>query len=1027
MISPQKIVLGSLLLLLASFCYSQSPIFGFHHLGTEQGLSNTDNAYIYTDKDGFTWISSLDGANRFDGKEVEVFKENRKGLIDFKGVNILSSFFEDDKENIWFTTGAGIISYSNRTGRFSVDYARREQDSVVAVHHAFYLEKNRYLWVAAYHALFRYDTYTKTVRSFPEIQNFDMPRVSIETNGLGEIIRLYAHYRGTQKGKIRVIEFSSSLEVTKDEITFFDLKNEGIEHYKTIDIVSDANGYTFFLTDKGLIGVNSYCTDIQHFFPFPKGIHSIQAFEKVGDELWLVGEMGKLFKFDLCSFSFAPESASLIELRTRDSISNIQSIYLNKDSILWLAVEGQGVYYSNIRNSRLFSAYESNTIELSTEPISTIMESAEGSITALTESGKARIFSSSGKYIGEERYPKYFQQIQMANGDSWAISNRGIGKSKPDSPTFDWKYSELAQEGLLDIASVNQDMLLISSFRGLYLLDVTRKHLELLKENIQIVEMLHDSNGRLWSGTTSAELTVWDINLKEPSVNRLKRWTKFGTIHQIVEDQFRNLVWIATSKGLLKVDASDEDFQVTQYDITDGLPSSNIQSIAISENQQLWIATNKGICNILNPSDENFIVSKLSQRDGLSSNEFFRGVSLVASDGTLWFGSSEGADMIDPKGGIKGSEPELAIKSIKIHDKEWIDSLAASRIQSLCLSYQQNSITIKMAAMEYTDPTRNYFKVYLEHEEGIDSSLIEKINSVTYPYLPPGSYTFRFTACNAYGKYQQNEKILDIKILPPYYQTWWFRLLVFLSIVALISLGIIFYYRDQLRSKELELEKQQRISDRKQQKLEKELALRQERERIADDMHDELGLGLSSIRNRSERALRGELSSEAFETLNRVKVIAYNLRSNMRDIIWAINPENDSLKKTIARVRANIALALRDNALKASIDIQRDLPDVSLNSKVKSSLLLVTKEIIHNIVKYAGASQVALSIRINKNNLEILVEDDGCGFEPGGKEYSGNGIKSIKKRMKSIAGSIRWEKKSGHGTLVSIVVPVAPI
>ena len=207
--------------------------------------------------------------------------------------------------------------------------------------------------------------------------------------------------------------------------------------------------------------------------------------------------------------------------------------------------------------------------------------------------------------------------------------------------------------------------------------------------------------------------------------------------------------------------------------------------------------------------------------------------------------------------------------------------------------------------------------------------------------------------------------------------------------------------------------------------LEQRQALERERVRISEDMHDEVGASLTEIAILSELAKKSlDKPGEAGTHVQQISDRAAEVIDNIGEIIWAINPKNDSLDNVVAHIRHHTVQYLKLTPMKCTFVVPDGIPSFHLSAEVRRNLFLVVKEAIHNIVKHSRALEVSITISITGGTLEILIEDNGKGFTVGKRLQSGDGLENMDKRIADIGGTFRVESAPGDGTRVAIEVPM---
>ncbi len=1035
---------GACLWLICSFSLgastAQEAILNFHQLTTTEGLSETTNEFLYTDQNNITWISALNGVNRFDGKVVEVFGPGAEGRRQLKVGDVQSPFFENDKGDIWFTTSEAINFFECESGRIHSVNAAGEEEPAGVLPYAFHLEKKRYLWVRSSGQLYRIDTHHPRVDCrAPILEAFSTIRSAVETDSEGRVKRIFSGHWVARPLGIEVIEldWKNGYQLKRRQ-AFFREPGKPVDFTLGVSqIISNIGDETCFLTNKGLLFFNpdKPFNEKQDLFPYPSGLNITEEYPypfmaKIGDQLFLAGNSDKLAVFHLSPTErgFSETTIRGFNLDTKSFFTSINRVFMGRDSIIWIGAGGKGVFYANLKNQGMLSVFPKNKI--AETKISHLFEYPNGQVLAVSQKGKAWVFDENGQKTAEEKallakeYPGRFKQVQLSNGQIWAISKLGLGAFDTQQKQFIWDPASRTQSSLFDLIPYQDRYLIMAALNSLQVYDIKKDQYQYFPDAGFQVCLLLDHDNRLWSADGNGLLSVWKIAQGTFQLGKTAQFEKLGIINQLVEDRYRGQILVATSQGLHCISKNLKE--VDLISAKDGLINQYVQSVQLDGKHNIWLANNKGIVRYVPEAPTNSF-THFSTRDGLSANEYSGGVSLLAKNGKLWFGSSKGTDLISPDRPLLGKAPELGIKALKIHGKERFFQPAIDQQRQITLKHQENTLTFVLEAPEYTDPLRNKIKAFLHHKDGIDSILIENGNTVTYTYLRHGTYLFRFTACNAEGIWQPNHQELKITLTPPFYLTTWF-----LALMSLLALSIAisvptFMYKYRLRAKQLQLEKQERLTERKQLELEKQQALQAEREQINAEFHSILNEGLITIKNAGKRAKSLPKSKELAASIDIIHEKTLDLFDKKKQLIWAINPENGFLEDLVVHIRFYTAKLLNDNNLPAIIDIPEDIPEQPISSKAKYNLFMTVKELLHNILKYAEATQVKLDMALGQNQFRIMIKDNGKGFDFETKlnnRAQSYGLHKCMEWIKALNGRIRWHHPEEGGTEVNITLRV---
>jgi signal transduction histidine kinase len=354
--------------------------------------------------------------------------------------------------------------------------------------------------------------------------------------------------------------------------------------------------------------------------------------------------------------------------------------------------------------------------------------------------------------------------------------------------------------------------------------------------------------------------------------------------------------------------------------------------------------------------------------------------------------------------------------------------LALSHVRSgaLALGPGRHVVEFRYTASSLVAPAKVRFRYRLDGAEtewrGPDSA-----RSGLYSLTAPGQYRFRVTACNNDGVWSPAEATLTLTVAPYVWQTWWFRLGGLAALLLAAGWGIRLH--------------EQRKVHRQFEQLEAQQLVERERARIARDIHDDLGASLTEIGLLSEFAQRDSTPPEQVKA--DVREIAAQARSSTRaldEIVWAVNPRNDTLEGFVTYACAYAEEQLRLAGIRCRLEAASPLPRRPVRADVRHHLFMAFKETLTNVVKHAGATRVEIRMAVEEDQLIVEVRDNGRGFDPrrrrreeagSGAEAgaasattpslrSGNGLINMQERLESVGGAFACESAPGQGTRVTL-------
>jgi signal transduction histidine kinase len=437
--------------------------------------------------------------------------------------------------------------------------------------------------------------------------------------------------------------------------------------------------------------------------------------------------------------------------------------------------------------------------------------------------------------------------------------------------------------------------------------------------------------------------------------------------------------------------------------IEDGLPTNYIYSIVGDNKKRLWMGTPKGLVCYL-PGEKKFITFK--KENGLPADKFTSSaIYFDKATNELWLNGDNLLLRVNPDELLAQNK-----KTISIYLDEAImngKSLAPSFVYSL--KHAENNFQFQFTAADMISGKELEFAYQLK---GADAGWIYSGDkrSAIYSSLNPGEYTFKVRAKRKGDtEWTEMKDPFHFNIATPWWQTWWFKTGMGLLGIVIVAAAIRFYYTRRLEKQKAILEKQQ--------------AVEKERTRIATDMHDDFGASLSRIKFLSEKMqLQKNDTEKVNEDLGKISAYSDEMAEKMGEIVWALNQRYDSSGDLVSFCRSYASEYLEDKNIKLYFE-SNETADIKINGEIRRNIFIVIKESLHNVVKHAKATEVHININCDKE-LQLMIRDNGKGYDPATVRPFANGIENMKKRVEETGGSFSIE--NDNGTKINIQVAFAP-
>jgi ligand-binding sensor domain-containing protein/two-component sensor histidine kinase len=457
----------------------------------------------------------------------------------------------------------------------------------------------------------------------------------------------------------------------------------------------------------------------------------------------------------------------------------------------------------------------------------------------------------------------------------------------------------------------------------------------------------------------------------------------------------RGRLWVALGDGVLRVDRPDAGLlNGVRYTTSHGLSTNGVNAIAEERGGRLYLGSSRGV-DRLDP--ETGQVWHYSVADGLAGHEVTRG--LRDRSGALWFSGPAGISRLVPRPEPSRRAPSVAIRSAVVADRDVPIGALGDTAVSLGSLAGASPLQIDFFGSSFgTGALRYQYRL-----EGADESWSapSPLRSVRYARLAPGRYRFVVRAVNPDGLQSPRPGAVTFHVLPPVWQRWWFLLLVGGMGALVVRTGV-------------------------RRRIARLLEFERLRTRLATDLHDEIGSNLSQIAVLSE-VVQQQVQNVAPSVPERLSHIASVSRQSveaMGDIVWALDPQRDSLTDLAQRMRrfANDLLTPRDVAVRFESPSSRQ--DLALEADIRRDLFLFFKECVHNVVRHAEATEAHVVFDVGPRRLVLAVRDNGKGFSLGDGSH-GLGQRSMRQRALRLGGQLDVTSTNGHGTCITLTVPLA--
>ncbi|MCO6497802.1 MAG: hypothetical protein J5I50_09090 [Chitinophagaceae bacterium] len=984
---------------------AQQRVPQYYKLSKQQGLSSNLARSVIQDREGFYWIATADGLNRFDGTSFKIFRydDNDGTTISH---NLCRNVLEGKDGDIWVGTQKGVSRYQKKTGKFRRYFFHHPKfnDDVINTVFRLVQDLDGNIWVANY-GLWKINPETHEIRSYnyedsgtrlsdaSQISNAEFDGAA---NGIwvrtGHFLNFFSiehsEYFNLNNNpfKWKVFELENNPPVAyaggslwiysghENKILKFNAKENSLTQMpvslekRVLDLSGDDNGNLLirFTGSPAMLYSTSAGTLEQLISQpeaefFPEGTNVLSFYTDAHESRWLCTRKG------VYVFPQSGEALQVYKLPATESVTSFRSVIAVNDSVLYIGTRNELIQYNPLTG--VVNRFKEKEFD--------------AGITSFLNAGDSVLWIATGE-------PALIH---------WDLNRNRIIRKKAIPGLVVFLIGD--RLGSVWVGSWSQ---------GLFEMDGEGRLLSHFKKGDgfghrgNFVGGFYDKRNELWMGLNGGDgFTSVDIDRREFSHYKIASGKgndfDINTVTAIAKDNNKN-IWLGThGSGLFLYDRSKEAF--LNYNRNSGLAGDFINTLAFDHSGRLWISHNNGI-DILHLRDTVFShVNALLEADDY---DYINNLSVL--NNKFYYISNRGVTVIDTDEHTnRNKKANIILSSIRVAGEEIFDAPK----DNLVLSHNRNSLGLEFSSLKVSPDIPAEYKYKLV---GLDPEWNYSGNRgvINYTNIPPGKYELLLNATNEGGIWNDEPFRVMITVTPPYWKTWWFFLLASGSVISIITFLIRYRFR-QIRKAQ---QKQLALVVATQEK---------EKKNISSQLHDDLGVRLSALKyfvtSLKPHLQNGDSQAEAIydKTLSAIDGSV----DDIRYLLINLSP------KTLNEYGYLMAVEDLVNKLRRlhiiQIELRQSGLEQRLDSKVESGLYRITQELINNTLKHAGASRIRLNIEKKNDNIELSYSDDGKGFELR-EDNQGYGLENIMMRVTLLNGKLSWKYVEKKVKGVDISIPV---
>ncbi len=1065
------LLLTFLTLFQPKFAWAQNELdsLSFQHIKT--GMSHSSATKIFQDSQGFLWIGTPNGLNKYNGSDFQIFEKSNDSISGLTN-SYVESIYEDSEGHIYIGTYEGLNIYDRKLNNVR-PFKFKPKGKIIQTKYINSINRtNDFLWLGTFKSgLYRYSIATGETSKL----NFETPEKGLpNNNSIIEIFKL------VDDDELLIITQGSSYIInSKLEIK----KTLGGNKFISSAIKTGPLSFLLGTKEGELLNyevVNNELV-IKKTLSISPGHTILTMEEDTKGNVWLGTENAGLSIYSMYDGSISTIKSSY---KKPTSISNnsIWSLCNTRNGVMWMGSfkKGLSFYDSDYYKFEHVALDPFNTNSLSNNIVNCFSEDESGNMWIGTDGGGLNYWN---------RKENQFQHYNIHNGKlnsnvilciltdvnedklwpgSWANGITIFDTKTQDYEVWTSKNSFLASDNVIDLLKDRKGRIWIATlYGGLQIYNPGTDYYESIDlvsetdgKNVETVARLYqDDSNNIWVGTQTKGI----FRLKEGNEGwSVQQYHSASTskqlsndyVNTITQDDYGNL-WVGTQSGLNKYMPNTNSFKAITK--ADGLVNDAIKGIVQDEYGALWLSTEMGVVNY---NEDNNMLLDYDAYDGLQGNEFNASSSYKTNNYEIVFGGNNGFNIFTSREAEKNKDkPKVLLSGLKIfnkfvypNDDFGVLKEDISQVDSITLSHEHSVFNIAFHALTLKAAKKVNYAYFLEGFEE-DWNYVGNKTSATYTNIDPGNYKLRIKSSNSDGVWNDKETTLFISITPPFWATWWFRSLAIICLIATVS---FYYYNKMKKIKHYQAKLERRIDQRT-----KELQLNQKKLiKAADELsskNEEIQRFTYAVSHDLKSPLSGikgiasliplEMVMEDFPDMEKylemINISCDTMTTLIADItkiakIGKIENQNELLEGKQIIEDSSILVRGKLEVRKVQLHIPKNLPQIYGD---RNRMIQVFGNLLDNAIKYMGDQKNPI-IKIKVTDMgdfaKFQVIDNGSGmdakslkklFSPFERFHSdvqgtGLGLYMIKQIVESHGGQIMADSEGkGKGTTFSVTLP----